>query len=129
YSPDGILVSFSEDKLLFWDGVETGKPVSSGEDAAQHGITLVALAPDTKALVTVGVDNSVKLWNVLKRRPIETLVQPGKEATLSAAFSANGHTLALGVRSIQENSEIRLLSLPDGTLQETLRLTGKDDVF
>src|SRR4029450_12955309 len=66
------IVSCSEDKLLFWD-VANGKPDGEPAAAAQNGVRFFSLAPDRATLVTVGQDNSVKLWNVAQRRPIKTL--------------------------------------------------------
>jgi WD40 repeat protein len=113
------LVSSSEDQLMFWDFVKS-KAVSSGVDAAQRGIKQIVSAPNGRELVTVGTDNSIKLWNVAARSPIKTLIEPGEETVLSVAFSVDSQTLAVGVMSKEDVSEIRLLNVPDGTLNEIL---------
>jgi WD40 repeat protein len=122
------LVSSSKDELRFWDLVK-GMPVASSVVTTQSGISLILLAPDGRAMVTVGIDNSVQAWDTAKRVQIKTLVQPSKETILSAAFSADSRTLALGVKITEKESEIRLLSLPDGTLKETLVLPAPDQVW
>jgi WD40 repeat protein len=114
------IVSFSSDQLLFWDlgakGMQ-GEPIPAD---AQGSIKYIVLSPDRNFLVTIGTDNSVKLWDVSKRLPIKTLVEPGKALIFIAAFNVDNQTLAIG-----GENEIRLLSLPDGTLKKTLPSEGK----
>jgi WD40 repeat protein len=109
------LVSFSGGQLLFWDfgtrGVQS-RPIAVD---AQGSIRFIALTRDRTLLVTVGSDNSVKLWNVAKRQLIKILVEPGGDRFSSAAFNFDNTLLALAVAN-----KIQLLSLPDGAPKATL---------
>ena len=109
------LVSFSGGQLLFWDfgtkGVQS-RPIAVD---AQGSIRFIALTRDRTLLVTVGSDNSVKLWNVAKRQLMKTLVEPGGDRFSTAAFNFDNTLLALAVAD-----KIQLLNLPDGTPKATL---------
>jgi len=117
------LFSFSKDQLHFWDLDVKGAPTPSPVHAAQGRIEFVVVAPSGKFLVTIGTNNSVKLWDVAERRQLGTLMQPGKDDVLSAAFSVDSQTLALGVAG-----NIQLRSLPDGKIRKTLSPPGQGNV-
>lgn len=103
------LISSSQDRLQFWDKVK-GKFLRSEEEvtAAQKEIALIVLAPDRQLLVTIGTDNSVKLWDAAERQFIKTLVAPGDDTIMSAAFNMDNTMLAIGGAG-----QIKLLSLSD----------------
>ena len=107
------LVSFTKRQLLFWDyaAKDTQAPPIAVE--AQGEIEFIALSPNRKYLVTIGPNNSVKLWDVSNRLPIKTLVEPGRDPISIATFTVDNQTLAIGVAD-----KIQLLSLRDGTVKE-----------
>lgn len=117
FGPKNAFISFSGDKLQFWDlGVEgkQGKRVLELE-AAQTGIDDIVLAPDRNTLITIGRDNSLKLWDAAERRLIKSLVEQSKDEIKSVAFNVNSEILAIAVPN-----EVRLLSFPDGVLKKSI---------
>lgn len=109
------LFSFSRDVLHYWDLDVTGTPEPQAVEAKQGRIEFVMVSPDGRWLVTIGTDYGVKLWDAAARREIRVLRAPGKERVLSAAFSKDGRTLALGV-----GGAIQLQSVPEGNVIKTL---------
>jgi len=119
FAAGGTFVSHSNDKLMFWSLVKREWTKRSA-DAGQQ-IAFSVSAPNGQVLATIGTDNSIKLWDAMTRRPIATLLQPGKEKVESAAFSTDNSTLAVGVLNTENYGEIRLLNLTDGTVRHVLQ--------
>ena len=83
-------------------------------------ITSIDFSPDGKLLISGGIDNAVRLWDVRKRREIFT-AEPDKKgmkyaAIDSVAFSPDGKTIA----SAGTHGEIQLWSVAEHKLIETL---------
>lgn len=89
-------------------------PVYSGTIAS------IEFSPDGKLLISGGIDNTVRLWDVRKRREIFT-AEPDKKGMKyavinSVAFSPDGNTFA----SAGTHGEIQLWSVAEHRLIETL---------
>ena len=93
-------------------------PVES--PVANSTIASIDFNPDGKLLISGGIDNAVRLWDVRKRREIFT-AEPDKKgmkyaAIDSVAFSPDGKTIA----SAGTHREIQLWSVAEHKLIETL---------
>lgn len=109
------LISFSRRELIFWQLSPAQRTVPITIDT-HNEINFIALAPDRKMLVVVGLNNGVELWDVVRRLKLKTLVAPSKARVIgSVAFGVDNRTLAIG-----SGSEIWLLNLPSGTIQRRL---------
>jgi WD40 repeat protein len=107
-----LVVSHWGAKLQFWSTENSLSSPRSVDASRQTTIVLSLFAPNGKDLVTVGSDNSIELWDLTKPSPIDTLVQPGKDEILTAAYSADSRTLAISVNHAQNQGEIWLLDMP-----------------
>jgi len=118
-----MIVSYSKDRLLFWD-LDARGPLDP-PDAVDAGgeIRFVALSADRKSLVSVDKDNRVKLWDVASRAERKTLIEPGTKAIRAAGFSPDGRRLAVGI-----GGEIHLLSIGGDASAQTLNPGGAGDV-
>ena len=125
------LIGSSDDAILFVEKGKWGWASTRWEKAGQSQITLIAAARAANLFVTVGSDNSVKLWNEPNRPPANTLIPAGNEQIQSAALSDDGHTLALAVRApgAEREIEIRVMTLPEGRLKETIAPPPQTNVY
>ena len=93
-------------------------PVES--PVANSTIASIDFNPDGKLLISGGIDNAIRLWDVRKRREIFT-AEPDKKGMKyavinSVAFSPDGKTIA----SAGTHREIQLWSVTEHKLIETL---------
>jgi WD40 repeat protein len=74
--------------------VRLGTPLT-GHTSPVYGI---AFSPDGTLLATVGADNTVRLWDVARRRPAGEPLHGHTDLIHSVAFSRDGRILATGSR-------------------------------
>jgi WD40 repeat protein len=119
FTGDGnTLVSCSSDKLEFWPVEKAiGSPPTVSSNL-RTSITRCVPAPNSKDLVVIGSDNSIELWDLTVPRPNRTILQPGKDSIVAAAYGPDSRTLALGVVDTKKQGEIWLLNMPDGKLRQ-----------
>ena len=94
-TPDGrtVIASDGHCQIRLWE-------VASGQTRATlrghtRLIRLLSLAADGKLLASVGLDDTLRLWDLTTCKEVSTVELP-KERTWSLALSGNGKTLALG---------------------------------
>jgi RNA polymerase sigma factor (sigma-70 family) len=137
FSPDGKWVaSGGEDNLIrLWDAA-TGKQLrifaGHGDftlDAAKGGITLsgvyrLAFAPDGKTLVSRGVDQTVRVWDVATGKELRR-IDGLAGAARSLALSPDGKTLAAATGDYPKGpSDVRLYEVATGEELRRFRQEG-----
>ena len=98
-------------------------------DAGGHTakIRKVFFTPDGKQVITLGLDHTVRLWDVETGRAVKVMYPPGAGGLHAAALSPDGKLLAVGSRYPEGNKLqylIYVLTLPDGRIQRVLRGHG-----
>lgn len=123
FAPDGQTLYATGSALIRRWTVATGEEIRSG--AGHEGPVLaVLLSPDGKRVVTVGGDNTARLWDTARGAEVRTF--PGPEANpdeaaagttpAAAALSPDGATLAVG----WPTGAIQLFDVASGKLLRAL---------
>src|SRR5205085_801931 len=122
FSPDGnqlLLGSLQYEEnnaignLKFWD-FRTGKVKAQAASRHENAGSRIALAADGQTLVSVGNDQTARLWDVLSGAQ-KIAIQTGASSISTSALSADGRVLALG-----REHEISLWDALSGKLLRTL---------
>jgi WD40 repeat protein len=123
YSPDGQLVATGgiEDGVIrLWEP-GTGRPVGQlGEDRHTQGVSRFAFSPRRDTLASVGLDNTLLLWDLATGRMLRQF-QGDFQAVLYATFSPDGKTLV----SCGRDPQLRLWEAATG--KELRRIAGPHD--
>ncbi|AFZ28390.1 WD40 repeat-containing protein (plasmid) [Cylindrospermum stagnale PCC 7417] len=125
FSPDGkILATGSEDKTVkLWD-VVTGECLQTlhehsdlpNGDRNASRVWLVAFNPDGQSLLSLGENQTMKLWDLHTGQCLRT-VEGYSNWILSVAFSPDGQILA----SSSEDQQVRLWDVNTGQCLQTLQ--------
>ncbi len=87
-------------------------------------VTRVFFTPDSKQVISVSADHSIRVWDALSGQSVKVLYPPGYGGIAAAALSPDGRTLAVGSRypdGDQVLHVIYLVALADGSIQQVLR--------
>lgn len=97
WSPDGTLIAGSQKSRVvhLWDP-KSGerKGVIRVEDAAEV-VSFLAWSPDSRYLLTLGNGQEAYIWDVAAKQ-VRSVIEAGAVHFVSAAWSPDGRTLALG---------------------------------
>jgi WD40 repeat protein len=120
FSPDGKLLASGETGRLGSDVPIRLWDVSSGKllgrlDGHQSAVHALAFLQDGKVLVSAGRDNTVRFWDVTKRRQVASIDVP----LTAMAASPDGKTLA----TCAETAEVRLWDA--ASRKQTGKLTAR----
>ncbi|WP_182830376.1 protein kinase domain-containing protein [Tautonia rosea] len=93
-SPDGrwLAGAISTHRLMLWE-LETGRLVSTIDGAHRSSLQSLVFSPDSRTLVTSGVEGVVQLWDVEPLRSRARLVGHAR-AVHGVAISPDGRTVA-----------------------------------
>jgi WD40 repeat protein len=97
---------------------------AGGHQAAIHW---TAFTPDGKQIITVGGDNTVRLWDAATGEPRRVLRPPGMNMN-HAALSADGRLLAVAALYLDKGKKVPIISvlnLADGRLEQCLPRQGQ----
>jgi WD40 repeat protein len=123
-----ILASGYQDSIELWN-LQTRSPLPTLSDHSGW-ISAIAFSPDEKLLASSSLDGTIKIWDLLNHRLVET-INSGRASNL--AFSPDGLTLAsssrferwadgvkspVGVQIWEMSSRQRLFSLGDQPVRE-----------
>jgi WD40 repeat protein/uncharacterized caspase-like protein len=119
FSPDGKLLAtgtFRSNTIKLWETATNRKlrDLSSSGQTAPGLAPSIAFSPDSRLIATSAADNSVKIWDVISGRELQTLAGP--QAPISAA---------LGVYFIAFTSDNKLVTVSDAARVWDLN-TGKE---
>ncbi|MCP2340251.1 WD40 repeat domain-containing serine/threonine protein kinase [Actinomadura rupiterrae] len=132
FSPDGKLLASADDgsTLRLWD-TTTGAPVATlahdtgDSEKSRH---VVAFSPDGKILAAENAESQIQFWDVATRRVITTLGDPDGESAVSAAFSPDGRSLAVGVfrfgKNVSIDGRVRVWDVASRRLSFTTPMTN-----
>jgi len=87
-------------------------------------IRKVFFTADSKQVITLSADHTIRFWNAATGEPIKVLHPPGAQGIDAAALSPDGKVLATATRYPEGKKSIPviyLLSLPDGRVQRVLK--------
>ena len=124
FSPDGkILASVDESCIRLWDTRRKKKVGTLGNEPPREGpirfrstIRSMIFSPDGTLLASGGIDNTLRLWDVQKRRQIFMHEGTKSGNVLAVTFSPDGETLA----SAGTHKEINLWHVAEQELIATL---------
>ncbi len=119
-SPDGqTIVSASANKIKVWD-LSTGELKTTIPQEA--GIYSLAIAPDSRTLISVDFNGHVHRWK-LKTGVLKHTLADRRDTVLSVFISQDGNTLVTG----GPNNQIKIRNLRTGDLR-TISTDHPDDV-
>ncbi len=124
FSPDGkTLASVDESCIRLWDTRRKREVGALGKEPPREGpirfrstIRSVVFSPDGTLLASGGIDNTLRLWNVQKRKEIFMHERAKSGDILAVTFSPDGKTLA----SAGTHKEINLWHVAEQELIATL---------
>jgi RNA polymerase sigma factor (sigma-70 family) len=117
FAPDGQTVATETDSgtLRLWD-VATAKLLHQERlGGRQNNIASIAFSPNAAShLLAIASGRVIRLWDAAHLRDVTTIAIEGEQLPTGLAFSPDGTTLAVGIRTT--GAEIRLWNISDGTL-------------
>ena len=124
FSPDGkTLASVDESCIRLWDTRRKREVGTLGQEPPREGpirfrstIRSMIFSPDGTLLASGGIDNTLRLWNVQKRKQIFMHERATSGNVLAVTFSPDGNTLA----SAGTHKEINLWHVAEPELIATL---------
>jgi WD40 repeat protein len=116
FSPDGetLAAGGADGRVHFW-GVRSGREFPPLE-AHEGGVASIAYTPDGGTIVTVGGDRTIRQWDAVTRRPLQSIA----DGAAPMACSPDGRRLA----AVDSAGRIRVLDSFTGT--EVLRIAAPD---
>ncbi|MEV4254331.1 serine/threonine-protein kinase [Spirillospora sp. NPDC049652] len=110
FSPDGRTLASADDEsaLQLWDTTTGAHLATLAHDTGdpQKSRHVVAFSPDGKLLAAEDVNNVIQFWDVAGRRIVGDLPDPDNAGAISATFSPDGRTLAVGVFKFGKDAAI-----------------------
>jgi WD40 repeat protein len=92
-------------------------------------IEKIIFTPNSKQVITLGRDRTIRVWDVDTGRTVKTLHPPGHGGFRVAALSRDGKRLAVGTRRVEGNKlqpYICVLTLPEGRVDRILHGHAKE---
>jgi WD40 repeat protein/beta-lactamase regulating signal transducer with metallopeptidase domain len=119
FSAEGLLASGSEDNTVrLWDAAGTAKAVLKGHN---NKVTAVRFSPQGRYLVTVGMDATLRLWDVTTPQPTPLQNFRGHDdAITSLAWTPDGRFLA----TAGYDRSVKLWIVTPGALRQLRGHTG-----
>ncbi len=87
-------------------------------------VTGVFFTPDSKQVVTVSADHTIRVWDALSGQPVRVLYPPGFGGIGAAALAPDGKTLAVASRYPDGDKTVELIylvGLADGRVERVLK--------
>jgi len=116
FSPDEKTLISNEDKTIcLWNLPTFNYRILGHSDK----ILAMSISSDSKILVSVSVDKSIKIWYLYARKETQTITSSTKEIT---AIEINPQATFLAIGSLEKNLRIR--SLTDGKLIKSISVNS-----